>query len=762
MPLKYYFKENNKIDIDVNIKDNDRKREKSKEYMVNKKIKCLIVFLIIIINVNFINNNIIYGAQSVKSEKLIGNLALTTFIYDKDGNKVEELHGTQNRILVDYEDLPTHVVDAIVSIEDERYWYHNGIDIKRTLGAIITYLVNSGSADFGGSTITQQLVKNITEDKEGSIARKVREWIRALKLEIAMSKEEILESYVNTIYFGEGSYGIEVACKNYFSKSVKDLNVAESAVIAAAIQSPESTNPYKSDASKKRLLDRQRIVLNKMLELGHITSEEYEIAKNTDLEFKKSKELAKVQSYFIDAVIEDLIVDIMAKEEVNYNTAKRMVYTNGYKIYTTLDPSIQNTIDSCYTNSNLFYPDPDGKMMQSAMVVMDQKTGNVLGIKGGVGEKTSDLSFNRATQSYRQPGSCMKPLGAYGPAFEKNALTPNSVIQDAPITIKDWSPQNYYNYFYGNVTVKEALAKSMNTPAVRANQMVDINFAFNFAKNAGLKSLVLSDMDISPLALGGLTHGVTPLEMASAYATIANNGVYNTPKFYTKVLDKNNNEYIVKSEEGKQVMRASTAYMLTTCLKGVVEPGGTAYGYVKVNNVPVAGKTGNTNDDYDQWFCGYTPYYTIACWNGYDKNKSINRPYPYYAVRMFNMVANEISNGQIYQDFSRPVELVETEVCKLSRLLPNDACRQDYRGSHVITDYVDLQAIGNRTCDAHEMVRICSISNQRANSSCKYTYLRPCVTRVTTDNDKYYLAPEAFCKGHTDSISNTIINYFYD
>lgn len=733
-------------------------------------MKMISVVLFITIIMNFLPIQSILATQqenatnhntSSNSTKLTNNLELTTFIYDKNGSKMEELHGNENRVLIDYKDLPKHVVNAVISIEDERFFEHKGIDIKRTLGAIFTYITNKGNSDFGGSTITQQLVKNITQDKETSITRKIREWFRALKLEKAMSKEEIFAGYVNTIYWGEGSYGIEVASKNYFGKSVKDLTIAESAIMAAAIQSPESTNPYKNEEAKKRLLDRQKVVLMKMFQLGHITQEEYDEALKEKIEFKKGRDNAKIQSYFVDAVIEEVIEDIMEKENIDYKTAKKMVYVNGYRIYTTMDPIIQNSIDSNYENSNLFVPDPDGKQMQSAMVVLDQSNGNVLGIKGGVGEKTTNLGLNRVTQSYRQPGSCMKPIGAYGPAFEKGILTPNSIVQDLPITIGEWSPKNYYNSFYGNVTVKDAIAKSMNTPAVRTNLKVDKSFAFNFAKKAGLKSLLPADKDTAPLALGGLTYGVKPIELASAYATIANGGIYHEPKFYTKVVDKNGNDYLVNEDKSQRAMKESTAYMLTTCLRAVVQPGGTAYGYVGAGNIAVAGKTGNTDNDYDQWFCGFTPYYTIACWNGYDNVQAINRPYPYYAVRMFNLVMNDISKGLPAKDFEMPSSLAEIEVCKLSGLLPTEACRRDYRGSQVVKDLVDIEAIGNRTCDVHEMVRICSITNLRASDNCVYSYLKPCINKSDDpQKDSYYLAPTMYCGGHSYTNGNFFNNIF--
>ncbi len=584
----------------------------------------------------------------------ISKLDLSTFMYDKDGNKIDVLYGNENRIELKYDEIPKSVVDAVVSIEDERFFEHKGVDLKRTFGAAYTYLTNNGNSDFGGSTITQQLVKNVTEDKETNIKRKIREWYRAYVLESNFSKEKIFEEYINTIYMGEGAYGFEVASKKYFGKSLKDVNLSESAVLAAAIQSPESTNPYTSDECRKRLLDRKNVVLSKMLELGKITTLEYNEAINTNIEFKKQEDGNTIKSYFVDAVIEQMIADLREKENISYEEAKKKVYTSGYRIYTTLDQSVQNAIDNAYNNGYLFYTEANGDFMQSAMVVMDHTNGNVVGLIGGASKKEENLSLNRATQSYRQPGSCMKPIGAYGPAFEMEKLNENSYIEDAPITIRDWSPQNYYHYFNGFVTVRRAIALSMNTPAVRANMLVDTSFAFDFAKNCGLKSLTAADKDIAPLALGGLTHGVTPLEMANAYATIANKGIYNSPKFYTKVLDSTGKEILFKASDSKRVMKESTATMLTTCLQDVITYG-TGYGSIKVGNMPVVGKTGNSNDDKDQWFCGFTPYYTIACWNGYDIPRTIGYrkygSYPYTAMKLFNSVMNDICKDKEIKGF---------------------------------------------------------------------------------------------------------------
>ena len=642
------------------------KYKKSKKVLRIVKGIFLIFFLIILVGVvifgikvsDFVASEIDKCSDFVSKIEAdeFDNLEYTTFVYDKDQKQIEILHGNENRVFIDYDDIPKVVIDAVISIEDERFFEHKGIDLKRTIGAIYVYLTNNGSSDFGGSTITQQLVKNVIDDKEVNVNRKIREWYRASVLESRLSKEDILEDYLNTIYMGEGAYGFEVASRKYFGKNLKDINLAEAAVLAASIQSPETTNPYSSEESKARLLERQKVVLKKMESLGKISTIEYNDAINYPLEFKKTSDGSSVQSYFVDAVIEQVIADLQTKYNISYEEAKKKVYVSGYKIYSTMDQNVQKAIDKAYNNKDLFYKDKDGGFMQSAMVVMDQKNGNVLGLIGGADKKSENLSLNRATQSKRQPGSCMKPIGAYGPAFEQGKLNPNSYIEDLPLKINDWQPQNYYYFYYGIVPVRRAIALSMNLPAVRANMTVDESYAFNFAKNCGLKSLVSrnenkkkNDESPASLALGGLTNGVSPLEMANAYSTIANKGVYNTPKLYTKVVDKDGNEILVQSYESKRVMKEQTAKDLTTCLLDV-NSYGTGAGYVKIGNIPVAGKTGNSNYDYDQWYCGFTAYYTIACWNGYDKPRSIgNRSYgtyPYTAVKLFNTVMNDICKGK--------------------------------------------------------------------------------------------------------------------
>ena len=775
-------KMNNNIDAGktqvVSTKDINSKASKNNSKSIKKKRRkkiikiCFFVFLALFIICTGLVIGVITGVIDKTDSLNLEDLKLykeTSFVYDKNGTQIGAFYDSENRVTVEYKDIPQTVVDAVVSIEDERFFKHHGVDLKRTTGAVFTYVTHGGKSSFGGSTITQQLVKNIKNDKEATWTRKIREWYRAIALENKLSKEEIFEAYVNQIYMGDGCYGFEVASRNYFGKPLSEVNLAESAVLAAIIQSPESTNPYKSEEARKKLLDRKDLVLKQMLKLKKITEDEYNEALNYEIVFKKEDSTKKSTNgsqytYYVEAVREAVIDDLMDTLGVERGIAITKLYGNGYKIYTPFDPDVQSTINAAYNNSKLFYTDSKGDFMQSAMVVIEQSTGCVLGLIGGADEKTSDLVVNRATQLTRQPGSCMKPLGAYGPAFELGLSSPGAGLDDCDLAEGSWHPGNYYGYYNGYVTARNAIAKSMNLPAVRANLKVDIDYAYNFAKNAGLKRLVAEDKAPAALALGGLTYGVTVMDMANAYATIANGGVYIKPRLYTKITDSKDEDVIVNNINSKRVMKESTAFMLTSCLQEVVKTG-TAAGYVKLSNMDVAGKTGNTNDDFDQWFCGFTPYYTIACWNGYDKvggsstQKAIGRrkigSYPYTSVSLFNTVVNGISKGKQTKRFEVPDSVTKVELCKVSGLVATDACKNDPRGSQVGSDYVAKDSIPTGTCNIHKIVKICNETGKVATEYCPNTSEKSFITRDYTPNikpaDWGYMAPTETCNIHTSS-----------
>lgn len=743
------IKKVNKKEINkANNNDSNKKNPKKK----NKKLgwKIFRVFLFVFLALGIVGTGVVLGVisgivddtDSISLDEL-ELLPQTSFVYDQDGNEIASLYDSQNRIMVKYDNIPQHTVDAVVAIEDERFFSHHGIDIKRTLAAIVTYVANRGESSYGGSTLTQQLVKNITDDDKRTWQRKIREWYRAISLENKLNKDQIFESYVNTIYYGDGAYGIEVASNHFFGKSVSELNLPESAAIAAMIQSPEITNPYKSDEAKQQLLERKDLVLSKMLQLSKITQEEYDEAKSYELEFKKNDVTSEsTQTYFVDAVVEAVISDLMEQKNVSRGIAMKMIYTDGYKIYSTEDQGVQKAIDDAFANPGIFYYDTykDKGYMQGSMVVMDQKTGEVKGLIGGAYEKDGALTLNRATQTYRQPGSCMKPFGAYGPAFEQGLLSPGAGLDDTQFSIGNWTPKNWYGGYNGYVTVREAIYDSKNIPACRANMLVESatgsqDFALNFARNCGLDTLSAenSDNNIPALALGG-NSGVTVLQLANAYATIANNGYHVNPKLYTKVLDRNGEIVLDNTAvEPKQVMSDSTAFMLTSCLASVVEtPGGTAYGAVRINNgaVQCAGKTGNTDDDKDRWFCGFTPYYTIACWTGYDNPTPIERGYPYPSTMLFNTVMNSICSGKDSARFpDAPSSVTRVELCRDSGKIATDACKSDPRGSRVLSDYVAVSSIPKDECTVHKFVNVCARSGKLASPSCTKVVKRACITR---------------------------------
>ncbi len=662
-------------------------------------------------------NDIIKDTETLDVAKL-KILKLTSVIYDKNGNQIEAL-SEENRYMISYDEMPKCLRDAVISIEDERFETHHGVDIKRTASAIITYVLHKGDSSFGGSTITQQLVKNITQDNDKAWQRKIREWYRAITLENQLKKSEILEAYLNTIYMGEGAYGVEAAANTLFAKSAKDVNIAEAACLAAIIQSPESYNPYNGEENKAALIERQRIVLSKMLELGKITQEEYDEAMSYELVFKKGELAANgaTTTYYVDAVIEAVIEDLMEAKNITKGVATKMLYSDGLKIYSTIDPDIQKAIDEAYTNDSWF-PSRNGKKMQSAMVVIDNSTGNVVGLMGGTDyrEKSNTSAFNRATQMTRQSGSSIKPLTVYGPAFERGLSYPGMGVDDSYININGWTPGNFDGAFRGYVSTRYAIAISLNTTAVRTLQKVGIDYAYTFGKNLGLSTLGENDKNLASLALGGQSQGVRVVDMAGAYTAIANGGVYTKPKFYTKVLDSSDSVLLKPDSEFKRVMKETTAYLLIDCMRSVVTSGSAA-GYIGVkNSIAVVGKTGTSDDSIDKWFCGMTPYYTGVVWIGYDDNKA--SVWNTAQLYVWNSVMKKVHANLAGKSFTKPSGIVYAEVCTVSGLVATEACRKDTRSGIVKTEIFASGTVPTDQCNIHVTANVCSKSGKLATEYC--------------------------------------------
>lgn len=554
------------------------------------------------------------------------NLDLSSFVYcvdPKSGEYVEyeRLYAEENRSWADLDEIPKHVRDAAVAIEDERFYSHNGVDIKSSAKAATKYLFKN-STSRGGSTITQQLIKNLTGNSKKNVTRKIQEMISAIQLERKLSKDEILELYLNSFYLGEGCNGIKSAAKFYFDKDVSELTVAEGASLVGITQYPTLYDPLiNPDENKKK----QELVLKKMYELGYIDEDEYDSAKEEELNFVGNKDSLKgsKQSYFVDEIIRDVLKDLQDELGYTESVATKMLYSGGLKIYSTVDPDVQKIVDEVFSDTSNLAAN-NGDRPQASMCVIEPSTGEVKAIVGGFGEKTGSLTLNRATQSLRQPGSTIKPIAVYAPAIENGVIEATSIYEDKPITIAKWSPKNYYKGFKGKVSIKYAVQQSINTVAVEVLQELGINKSYDFlTQKLGITSLVKTDRNLASLALGGLTNGVSNIELTAAYSAFANDGVYNKPITYTKIEDSNGNVILEKKTESNVAMKSSTARTMNGLLKSVCDSG-TGVAARFSGSYSIAGKTGTTDDDKDRWFVGYTPYYCASVWVGYDTPKTLS------------------------------------------------------------------------------------------------------------------------------------------
>lgn len=573
---------------------------------------------------------------NLTEEKYSQNQTSFIYGYDSDGNQVEltRLHGEENRIWVDLDDMSPHLKDAFIAIEDQRFEKHHGVDWIRTIGVIVKPS-NSGQ---GGSTITQQLIKNLTDEKDVTIVRKFNEILSALNLERNYSKDEIIEAYLNTINLSEGCYGVKTAAETYFGKDVSDLNIAECASIAAITQSPGKYDPLRKPENNRQ---RQLRILEEMLSQGFITQEEYDEAVAYEMVFTNSENYQgsqvsdsesgsnenKIDSYYVDYVVKTVLEDLQ-KMGYTERKAKSLLYGGGLKIYTAVDFDVQNALEDVYEN----YKRMPDETVQGAMVVMNYE-GRVLGLVGGTGEYSGSLELNRAFQSRRQPGSSIKPLSIYAPAFEKS-LNDDSVdiywstlIEDRPLMEVDgrmWPTNEGGGYSGRRVTIQYGIANSLNTVAARTLDMIGVDYAYDFLQNRfHISSLSAADCDFAPMATGSFTEGVTVLDMTAAYAAMGNGGVYYQPYCYYKIEDSQGNVLIETdaSKNKEQVLSESTGWLMNKILQTVMASG-TGRNY-KISGVECFGKTGTTTDSKDRWFVGGTPEYVAAVWYGYDMPKEI-------------------------------------------------------------------------------------------------------------------------------------------
>lgn len=641
--------------------------------------------------------------------------------------ELEKLYKKENRIWVDIEDVPQHLLDAFVAIEDKRFYNHKGVDIKRTLGAILNFVTFSKKM-YGGSTITQQLIKNITGDDDVKPQRKIEEIFRALNLEKEYSKKQILEVYINTIYFGRSLNGVQTAANKYFGKDVSQLTLSECASLAGITNWPIKYDPYNNPENNKR---RRNNILYEMFDQGKISRKEYEDALNEELVFsnKNVSIQQKAQSWFVDQIIEDVINDLQKEKGYTKSYATQLLYSGGLKIYSTMDQDIQDAMDSVFTKESSFPKVGSKGTPQASMVIMDQSTGAVLGLVGGRGEKTGSRVLNRATQTYRQPGSTMKPLAVYAPSIEFNVINMATPVIDEPYKSKDW-PKNYYAGYQGQMTVRKALEVSANTVPVHILlNKLGLEKSFQFAtNNLGLNSLVehdvrngktFSDKNASGLALGGVTDGVTVLELTSAYAAIANRGTYNKPYTYTKIVDNNGRVVLEKKVESTAAMSQETAYIMTKLLQDVVQNNNGAS--ARISNQPSAGKTGTTSNDKDRWFVGFTPYYCGGVWFGFDTPKSINIIGGNPATILWRQVMEKVHRGKKAASFPNSDNVVVQNYCIESGKLAGPNCKE------VETGYFKVNNKLKDTCsiEKHKGVYDKTIGNTEPTPETKPPVVKP-------------------------------------
>ena len=683
----------------VEQENRNKKRKITKKEKKKRRKKVILTVIAIIILVLGVTLGISAHTWTTLAKDMVSNES--SIVIDTDGNTIARLGDERKKSNISFEEMPDNLKNAYVAIEDERFYSHSGVDIKRTASAIFNYVIHFGSSSFGGSTITQQLVKNLTGDNTDSVIRKVKEWWKAWLLETTLSKEEILEGYLNIIYVGPSIYGVDAGAKYYFDKSASELSLEECAFLAGINHSPNSYNPFGDDDNSEKIEKRTITVLDKMLELEYITQDEHdEAVSNVEngLDFENGNVEAAsdgVYSYHTDALILEITEDIEDKYNISEEFATNYINMAGLTIHSTQDSSIQSETEKETEKSKyVLKSQTGGDSSQAAMVVMDHKTGQVLSCVGALGEKTEARPFNRATQSVRQTGSSIKPLAVLAPAIDKKIITASSVYDDTEKDFENGYHPVDYNKSLGEITVRRAVESSQNIPFVEIMEELTPKSSIKYLEKMGITSLTENDEGL-PLALGGLDKGISPLEMAGAYSTIANDGVYIEPTFYTQIDRKNGSKALESKQESRRVFSKEVAYILKSLLtQPVVGENGTAT-YCEISGVDVAAKTGTTDENYDRWLCGFTPYYTAVTWYGFDENETIDFNGRNPAGLIWANVMARIHTGLQTAKFEKPTMVLSATVCSETGMRATTGCPNTY------TEYF-LWFTTPDTCNKHQ------------------------------------------------------------
>lgn len=645
------------------------------------------------------------------------------------------LFGGENCIFAPLSELPEDLQNAFIAIEDHRFYKHRGIDFLRTGKAAVNYLFKTDER-FGGSTITQQLVKNIGGERDVSITRKLKEMIRAVHLERKHSKEEILEAYLNIVPLSRHCVGVSAAARTYFDKDVSDLSLLECVTIAAITNSPARYDPISHPENNAK---RRKLILDAMYRYGYISEAQYLDASVSEPILKKGENSAnKIQSWYTDTVIADVIRDLCEKKGYTQEAASKLVYSGGLSIYTLMDPAMQNILETYFSDLSHFPKDQNGNRPAYAMTVIDPKSGNLLATVGNIGKKDANRILSYATDVKRPPGSTTKPLALFAPLIESGKITEATVFDDVPVDFKTngalW-PHNSNRVYSGLTTVRDALRLSKNTTAVRLYRMLGGEEVYDtLYRKLGLDTLVRSgytkdgkyttDLAESPLALGQWTYGTTLRAMTNAYLPLAGNGEYKKCRSYSAVYGADGALLLSEAQNGERVFSRETAALVTGLLQDVVE-NGTAKSIKLKNSVDVAGKTGTSGDYRDRWFIGYTPYLLAGIWCGYPDHTSMASLSPSH-LAVWDSVMGKLhkeylsAKNERVKSFEMPHNLVQVEYCKDSGKLPCEACLKDPRGERTERGWFIKGTEPKEMCDRHVLVPYDAAGGGVAHEGCLF------------------------------------------
>jgi len=705
----------------------------------------------------------IKGAPPLNVDDLF-DLNQTTYIVDKNGKLIDKFSAYEDRTMVTLDEVPKHLQNAFIAIEDKRFYKHNGIDPYRMLGALKVDIMKGKMAQ-GGSTITQQLIKNVYLTPEKLIKRKVIEIYYALQLERRFTKQQILEAYLNTIGLGGRVAGVKSAALYYFGKELSDLTLAECAMIAGITQYPSAYNPY---INFQKATERKELILKEMLKQGYITQAEYDEAMKQEIKLSKVQKEVET-TYFSDMVRADVLNVLQEKLGYTKEEAEIKLNNGGLTIIATIDTEIQEKLEETFRNDKLFpasKEDANGILQpEAAAIVIENGTGEIKAVMGGRSDKVR-RGLNRATQSLRQPGSTIKPIGVYAPALD-NGYTVATVVDDAPTTFGNFKPRNYSRTFSGLVTLRYGIQQSLNIVACKIVQDIGIQRSLEYLEKFGITTMVTrnenkshNDEGLSSVALGGLTRGVKPIEIAAAYSVFPNKGIYVKPISFTKILDKDGNVIYENKPVKEKVISEQVAYLMIDIMKGVIKSGtGTA---AALSKMPAAGKTGTTSDTYDAWFVGYTTYYTTAVWLGHDEPKPLNFTGGSYPARIWKVIMEDIHKDLTPKDFQKPDGLVSVDICTVSGKRPSELCALDPRGSRVKSEIFikGTEPPLDSICDIHVIKEVCTETNKLATPNCPSPLVQSKVFIQRTEpfvpepGDKLpaalvYEAPTEYCTVHT-------------